>query len=61
MLQKLEQAQEAFEKRREQVNPQYKPAWHPSVPAGWLNDPNGFCFYRGKLHLFYQYHPYDSV
>lgn len=61
MLQKLEQAQEAFEKRREQVDPQYKPAWHPSVPAGWLNDPNGFCFYKGKLHLFYQYHPYDSV
>ncbi len=57
----LEMALRELESRRPQVNPQYKPGYHLSVPAGWLNDPNGFGFFAGKYHLFYQFHPYDSV
>ncbi len=26
----------------------------------WMNDPNGFIYYRGKYHIFYQYFPYES-
>ena len=38
-----------------------KPLFHISAPTGWINDPNGFSVYDGKVHLFYQYYPYDKV
>ena len=37
-----------------------RPVYHLSPRIGWLNDPNGFSYYNGRYHLFYQYHPYDS-
>lgn len=37
-----------------------RPSFHLTPYTGWMNDPNGFSYYRGKYHLFYQYHPYDS-
>ena len=46
---------------RSEVDPAYRPAFHLCAPVGWINDPNGFCFYKGKYHLFAQFHPYDSV
>lgn len=36
-----------------------RPDFHLSVRVGWMNDPNGFSYYNGKYHMFYQYHPYD--
>ncbi len=26
-----------------------------------MNDPNGFSYYNGLFHMFYQYHPYNAV
>lgn len=37
-----------------------KPGFHVAARTGWMNDPNGFSFYDGKYHLFYQYHPYET-
>ena len=42
------------------VNPEYRPAFHAVAPVGWINDPNGFCWFHGQYHLFGQYHPYSA-
>ena len=36
-----------------------RPVFHLTPWVGWMNDPNGFSYYQGQYHLFYQYHPYD--
>lgn len=39
----------------------YRPQYHFSSEANWINDPNGMLYYAGEYHLFYQYHPYSEV
>lgn len=31
---------------------------HLKSPKNWINDPNGFIYYKGQYHLFYQHFPY---
>ena len=33
---------------------------HLMPPAGWLNDPNGLCWYKGRYHVFFQYSPFEA-
>lgn len=35
----------------------YKHLFHIFGEKGWVNDPNGSCYYDGKYHVFYQYAP----
>ncbi|WP_241158369.1 glycoside hydrolase family 32 protein [Cohnella candidum] len=39
----------------------YRPQFHYSPPAQWMNDPNGMVYYEGEYHLFYQHHPGSTV
>ena len=39
---------------------EHRPVFHLSSRVGWMNDPNGFSFYKGEYHMFYQYHPYRA-
>lgn len=41
-------------------NELYRPQFHFSPEAHWMNDPNGLIYYKGEYHLFYQYYP-DGV
>lgn len=34
---------------------------HLKSPGNWVNDPNGFIYYKGKYHVFYQHFPYAPV
>ena len=31
---------------------------HLKAPENWINDPNGFVYYKGQYHMFYQHFPY---
>lgn len=35
----------------------WRQAFHIQPPTGLLNDPNGFSYYQGEYHLFYQWFP----
>ncbi|MFC0559215.1 glycoside hydrolase family 32 protein [Halalkalibacter alkalisediminis] len=39
----------------------YRPQFHFTPEANWMNDPNGMVYYAGEYHLFYQYHPHGDT
>ena len=58
--QTLRDARRYEETMERKIAREEKPDFHLSTRVGWMNDPNGFSYYRGEYHMFYQYHPYDS-
>ncbi len=37
--------------------PDWRQTLHLEPPRGWLNDPNGLCYFGGLYHVFFQYCP----
>lgn len=58
--QTLRDARKYEEATERTIEKEQKPNFHLCTRVGWMNDPNGFSYYKGEYHLFYQYHPYDS-
>ena len=58
--QTLREARKYEEASEKLISKEERPDFHLTPRAGWMNDPNGFCYYKGQYHLFYQYYPYES-
>lgn len=56
----LKRARDFEQERIKEISPEERPVYHVTGGAGWINDPNGFSYYQGEYHLFYQYHPYSN-
>ena len=56
-LREARKYEEAFEKT---IKKEERPEFHLTPRTGWMNDPNGFSWYKGQYHMFYQYYPYES-
>ena len=60
MSEALRKAREFEQANAPRVPETERPVFHAAPAVGWMNDPNGFSFYRGECHLFYQYNPYST-
>lgn len=44
----------------DRVERERQPTYHLRAPWGWMNDPNGFSWFDGRFHVYYQFNPYDT-
>ena len=57
--QTLREARKYEEASEKMIKKEERPDFHLSTRTGWMNDPNGFSYYNGQYHMFYQYYPYE--
>ncbi|MBB2709072.1 GH32 C-terminal domain-containing protein (plasmid) [Rhizobium sophoriradicis] len=55
----LEEGIRLLHARPANAAPEVPGGYHFRPPFGWMNDPNGFGRFGGKLHLFYQHYPHS--
>lgn len=61
MLKNIERAQSEIDQKKEIVGKgKMRQHYHFMSQTGWMNDPNGLIYYKGKYHFFFQYNPYSG-
>lgn len=55
----LEKNVSELENKTDMASGKYRLGYHLMPPVGWLNDPNGLCWFKGKYHVFFQYAPFE--
>lgn len=58
---KLHKARSYELQKGAEIEQKERPLFHISPYIGWMNDVNGFSWFNGAYHIFYQYNPYDTV
>lgn len=59
MQENIRKAQKEIEDKKEIIKAgQMRQHYHFMPQTGWLNDPNGLIYYKGRYHYFYQLNPY---
>lgn len=59
MQKRIVEAGQEIEKKKEIVKTgRMRQHYHFMGQTGWINDPNGLIYYKGKYHFFFQYNPY---
>lgn len=61
MQQNIEKAQREIDCKKTVVKGgKMRQRYHFMPQTGWLNDPNGLIYFRGKYHFFFQHNPYSG-
>lgn len=57
----MQEAYEREERERHVVSSDpFRLSYHLMPPVGLLNDPNGFIYFQGAYHVFYQWNPFET-
>lgn len=61
MKEQLARAEAGVQNLLTNRNDRWYPTFHIAAPAGWINDPNGLCFFKGRYQVYFQHHPYSTA
>ena len=53
MSEMLEKARKYEDEQGKQIKAEDRPAFHVSPYVGWMNDPNGFSYYQGRISFIF--------
>lgn len=61
MLKNIRKAQLEIDRKKDIIKKgKMRQRYHFMGQTGWINDPNGLIFFKGKYHYFFQYNPYQG-